>query len=252
MSPREVSEFTKEVQDRLNYYVYRLIDPRNGETFYVGKGKGNRVFIHVKGELDAEEDVLTEKLQRIREIRLDGFEVAHVIHRHGMDEATALEVEAAVIDAYPEATNLVSGRASDGRGLMHSKQIIERYEAKEAIFKHRVLLITVNRSLTEKSIYHAVRYAWKLSRKKAEKAEFVLAVQQGLIIGAFVADTWLKATTKNFPDTSADRPGRLGFEGHEAPEEIANLYLRKRVPDVMRKQGAANPVRYAEPADTRG
>ncbi len=100
------SEFTKEVQDHLNYYVYRLIDPRNGETFYVGKGKGNRVFTHVKGELDAEEDVLTEKLQRIREIRLDGFEVAHVIHRHGMDEATALEVEAGLIDAYPEATNL--------------------------------------------------------------------------------------------------------------------------------------------------
>lgn len=250
MSTREVSEFTKEVQDHLNYYVYRLIDPRNGETFYVGKGKGNRVFTHVKGELDAEEDVLTEKLQRIREIRLDGFEVAHVIHRHGMDEATALEVEAALIDAYPEATNLASGRASDGRGLMHSKQIIERYEAKEAIFKHRVLLITVNRSLTQKSIYDAVRYAWKLSRKKAEKAEFVLAVQQGLIIGVFVADKWLEATTKNFPDTSADRPGRLGFYGHEAPEEIANLYLRKRVPDVMRKQGAANPIGYAEPGDT--
>ena len=33
--------FTPEVQERLGYYVYRLIDPRNGETFYVGKGKGN-------------------------------------------------------------------------------------------------------------------------------------------------------------------------------------------------------------------
>ena len=34
---------------KMNYYVYRLIDPRNGETFYVGKGKGNRVFQHMKG-----------------------------------------------------------------------------------------------------------------------------------------------------------------------------------------------------------
>ena len=31
-----------------NYYVYRLIDPRTYQTFYVGKGKGDRVFQHVK------------------------------------------------------------------------------------------------------------------------------------------------------------------------------------------------------------
>lgn len=47
------------------------------------------------------EDELTEKLKRIREIRMDRFEVAHVIHRHGMTEEQAFEVEAALIDAYP-------------------------------------------------------------------------------------------------------------------------------------------------------
>ena len=56
----------------------------------------------MKGELDANEDDLCGKLHRIREIRLDGFEVAHVIHRHGLDEDTAFEVEAALIDAYPK------------------------------------------------------------------------------------------------------------------------------------------------------
>src|SRR6185312_7456526 len=109
--------FTPEVSEKLRYYVYRLIDPLNGETFYIGKGTGNRVFAHVKGELGSDADLLTEKLQRIREIRVAGFEVAHVIHRHGMDEATAFEVEAALIDAYPEVTNLVSGRSADERGL---------------------------------------------------------------------------------------------------------------------------------------
>jgi uncharacterized protein len=42
-----------------------------------------------------------------------------------------------------------------------------------------------------------------------------------------------------------DRPGRWGFIGREANEEIAKLYIRHRVPDVMRKPGDANPVRYA-------
>ena len=148
--------------------------------------------------------------------------------------------------AYPEATNAVGGRASDERGLMHANQIIERYEAKEAVFEHKAILINVNRSAAEKdSVYEAVRYAWKLDPKKAAKAEIVLAVLQGLIIGVFVADKWLAATPENFPGTSTERPGRWGFVGHEAPQDIVKLYLRRRLPDSMRKRGAANPVKYA-------
>jgi len=244
----EIEMFSKTVSDKLKFYVYRLIDPRSGETFYVGKGTGNRVFAHVKGELGAGADTLTEKLLRIREIRLSGFEVAHVIHRHGMDEPTAFEVEAAVLDAYPEATNIASGRASDERGLMHSKQIIERYEAEPAKFQHRAILITINRTATEReSIYAAVRYAWKLDPKKAEKAELVLAVQQGLIVGVFIPEKWLAVTAKNFPEAPANLSGRWGFIGKEAPEKIAKLYVRHRVPEEMRRRGAANPVRYVEP-----
>lgn len=33
--------FPPEVTAKLKAYVYRLIDPRNGETFYVGKGVGD-------------------------------------------------------------------------------------------------------------------------------------------------------------------------------------------------------------------
>ena len=46
-----MKSFTPEVIEKLNYYVYRLIDPRNGQTFYIGKGKGNRVFAHVNEAL---------------------------------------------------------------------------------------------------------------------------------------------------------------------------------------------------------
>src|SRR5712692_1421698 len=109
MNRPEIESFPADVARKLKTYVYRLIDPRNGETFYVGKGRGNRVFSHIRAEQNLEADELDNKVKRIREIRLASFEVAHVIHRHGMDEKTAFEVEAALIDAYPVLTNIVGG-----------------------------------------------------------------------------------------------------------------------------------------------
>jgi len=243
MNGQEIESFPPEVADRLKTYVYRLIDPRNGETFYVGKGKGNRVFAHIRAEQSPDGDDLDNKLQRIRDIRLAGFEVAHVIHRHGMDDETAFEVEAALIDAYPEVLNDLGGRHNNDYGVMHAREIVQRYCAEPAVFQHRALLISVNRSASETSLYEATRYAWKISKSKAKQAEVILATRQGLIVGAFIAHEWLVATAVNFPGRE-DVRGRLGFVGQEAPVDIKNLYIGKRVPDEYRKPGAANPIKY--------
>src|SRR2546426_4906 len=135
MKPEEIESFPAEVANKLKTYVYRLIDPRNGETFYIGNGQGDRVLSHVRAEGDG--DILDKKLKRIREIRLAGFEVAHVIQRHGMDDKTAVEVEAALIDAYPGLTNIVAGAGSNDYGAMHAKEIVARYCSEPAVFKHR-------------------------------------------------------------------------------------------------------------------
>ncbi|MDX2094422.1 MAG: hypothetical protein SFW64_00540 [Alphaproteobacteria bacterium] len=244
--------FSQHVTEEIGHYVYRLIDPRNGETFYVGKGIGNRVFAHIKGEAATNGDELSQKLQRIREIRLDGFEVGHIIHRHGLDERTAYEVEAALIDAYPAVTNSVGGHYSDERGVMHATQIVQQYGAPEAVFRHRAIMITINHTAAERSIYDAVRYAWKIDPKKAREAELVLAIRHGIIVGVFEPSEWLPATPENFPSTLEIWEGRWGFIGEEAPPEITRLYLRHRIPDSMRKRGAANPVRYVNPSADSG
>ena len=238
-----VDAFPPDVVPNLKTYVYRLIDPRNGETCYVGKGQGNRVFAHIHDELSQDGDDLSDKLKRIREIRVADFEVAHVIHRHGMDTATALEVEAALMDAYPGLSNIAGGTGSNDYGAMHAREIIRRYSAEPADFRHKAILISVNRSAEETSLYEATRYAWKISRNKAMQAEVVLATMRGLIVGAFVADDWLPATAADFPGHE-DAPGRLAFLRREAPAELRAQYVGKRVPDEYRKRGAANPIKY--------
>jgi hypothetical protein len=42
-------QFPESVIENLGVYVCRLIDPRNGETIYVGKGVGNRGFSNLQG-----------------------------------------------------------------------------------------------------------------------------------------------------------------------------------------------------------
>ena len=240
--------FSPEVSDKLEYYVYRLIDPRNGDTFYVGKGKGNRVFAHANAEPEtgADSDELSDKMQRIREIKNAGFDVAHIIHRHGMNEKTALAVEAALMEAYPGVLNIAGGHGSNEYGCMHAQQVIEQYQARETdLQNHKLLMITINHTATaEDSIYDAVRASWRLNVKKARESEYVLALERGLVVGVFVPTKWLEAIKNNFPH-KGDTPGRWGFIGVEAPDDIKKIYMRTRLPDSMRKKGAANPVRYS-------
>jgi hypothetical protein len=238
------NNFSDFVARKIGCYVYRLIDPRTGTTFYVGRGRRNRIFSHAAGKErpTEKEDSEALKLKMIRTIKSAGFQVEHVVHRHGMDETTAKEVEAALIDAYPGLANIQLGYQSD-RGVMHAKEIVRKYEAEEAVFQHDVILINVNRSSEDRELIDATRYCWKISRQKAAKADYVLAIRRGLIIGAFVAEDWLPAIPKNFPGFRAPATaGRFGFRGREAPQDIRDMYVGKRVPPVSK--GAANPIRY--------
>ena len=236
--------FSREIISELKFYVYRLIDPRNGETFYVGKGNGNRVFEHAFGEISVGDEDLSDKLQRIREIKLSGFEVQHVIHRHGLDENTSFEVEGALIEAYPSVTNLAGGHHNADRGVAHAQQIIERYTAPDAVLKDKIIEITVNLSAANFSLYDATRFAWRVSLPRSSEAEFAVAVVNGLIVEVFEIEKWLPATIENFPTLGyiGEDTGRFGFEGKVAPDTIRTDLLRHKVP--RRPKGAANPIRY--------
>ena len=244
-----------EVAKKLGWYVYRLIDPRNGETFYVGKGQKNRLFEHVnlalmKNSGDDAEDAQDLKSQRIKEIHSAGLAVGHVIHRHGIEsEKMALQIEAAVMDAYPGLANRAGGHDSGDYGCRHVKEIIDEYSATEFEVSDRLILISINKSFDEegKSVYDAVRGIWRISMSRAQSYSLVLAHRKGVVIGAFFPRRWLPATPESFPWLSEPVPTRIGFEGVAADKDTWDRYVGRRVPERFRARGAAFPVRFIDP-----
>lgn len=239
--------FTQETIDKLGYYVYRLVDPRTGITFYVGKGKGNRVFAHAAGAFKFSskdglekggEDRLSAKIKQIEDIHAASLEVITIIHRHGMDEETALEVEGALIDAYPGLTNVQNGHRNSDYGCVSTLQIQQRYAAEVvSIPSKKYLIIKVKESSIDEhgSLYEAARKSWHINVERAA-GRMVLACVSGIIKGVFVVDKWL---------ASPDCEGRMYFEGHEADTEISQQFVGKRLPQRFVNRGAASPIRYS-------
>jgi hypothetical protein len=251
--------FPPEIHESLGYYVYRLIDPRNGQTFYVGKGRGDRIFSHAKQQLSQnttdqpdDDDDESLKLQTIGEIRRAGLEVLHVIHRHGMDEQTSFEVEAALIEAYPVLTNMQGGHGNQERGCAHTDELITKYQLEEAPLDDQFIAININRSIEERmSIYTATNWCWKIAEWRAVKNTPVVAHTAGIIRGVFEVDYWCRADDPSFqsrigPNEDLEQISkRWGFHGHPAREELQAKYMKKRLPKA--KKGHASPLRFMGP-----
>ena len=100
-----------------------------------------------------------------------------------------------------------------------------------------------------RAIYNLVRYCWRISKTRAEQAEYVLAVVRGLVVGVFKPVRWVRATPENFPDipyADGSESHRLGFIGEEAPSDIWEYYVGargKRITDPELKH-IQNPIRF--------
>ena len=247
-----MNQFSKETSEALQHYVYRLIDPRDGQTFYVGKGKGNRVFDHaaqqmeISNDPDVDEDETSLKLRTIGEIRAAGLEALHVVHRHGMDEKTSFEVEAALIDAFPGLSNIAGGHGNNLRGCAHVSEIEQQYNAEEAPSDQRFIAVNVSKSIEGRAngdYYSAARWQWKISKDRRTKGAPVVAYRNGIIRAVFeiAKDGWLPADHFEFSSLhsgAAMDPKRWGFVSTHTSEETRKRYVGKRLPAGARSFGS--------------
>lgn len=81
-----------------SYYVYILLDPRNDQPFYVGKGTGKRALTHLWNISRAHNAF---KDSKIKSIRASGLEpIIHFFAENIDDENHAYVIEAALIQHY--------------------------------------------------------------------------------------------------------------------------------------------------------
>ncbi|MCP8616379.1 LEM-3-like GIY-YIG domain-containing protein [Salirhabdus salicampi] len=235
--------FSKEVINQLKYYVYIYSDPETGEIFYVGKGKGNRVFSHLKDLNNREKN---NTIQRIYD---KGLNPKIEILTHGLeDEHTALKVEAAIIDLIgkEKLTNRVRGWQSGVFGRVEVNKLISHYEREKVYICEPSILIRVNRlfryGMSDIELYDATRGIWRIGHDR-EKAHFAFAVFDGIVQEVYEIQAWFKAgSTFNTRGSLGDNE-RWEFVGHKAVQSIREKYIGKSVEHYLNKN-AQNPLKY--------
>lgn len=222
--------------DKKKYYVYRLVDPRTLHTFYVGKGCGNRVFDHAKAAaqlISKDEDMVSLKYQLISEIIASGKDVVCFIHRWGLSQSTAFEVEAALIDCYPGLTNIQSGHG-DERGLISVddfERMCNLQEYQEPNEDYIIIKTSKGAIYANGSLYEATRRSWPADLNRAKRYKYVLSVINSIVMEVYTVDRWYK---------DGDR---IAFEGKETKDSISSL-KGMLIPSKYRKKGMARPFLY--------
>jgi hypothetical protein len=94
------------------YYVYKLVDPRDSSCFYIGKGRGQRAWLHQK-MVRYRSVVNAAKTNRILAILSAGKDVGVEIVAWFKDERMAYAHEFDLIQSTPGLTNIIGVGKSD-------------------------------------------------------------------------------------------------------------------------------------------
>lgn len=236
------------VAERLGYYVYLYIDPRDKQPFYVGKGKGSRILSHIEDRRES------AKQRVLSELRAAGLSPGIEILQHGIDdEETAFRIEAAAIDllGLGSLTNAVRGFKSLEIGRMSLSELAGYYAAPPVTISHPALLVRINRlyrhNMSAHELYEATRGVWRLSARR-EGAQYACAVFEGVIREVYAIQSWHPAnstpyTTRQDELARRDLTGRWEFVGEVAPENVRAQYFGGSVRSYF-KRGQQAPVVY--------
>ncbi len=213
----ELDSIPRAVWGELGHYVYLYIDPRTDRVFYVGKGQGNRVLVHLDRALNP------AVRQAVQQNHKEGLQVRIDILKHGLSLKEALETEAAAIDAYGLGTlkNLVRGHIGESRGRCRLSDLLRYFEPRQIKLKEPCVLIRINQTykpgMSALELYEATRGIWRVSPERARLARYALAVYDRSVLEAYELTSdntgqslWFPAGTTAYFTRFQDKPVRWG------------------------------------------
>lgn len=270
-SKPSIKLFSEKAVEQLNgFYVYALIDPRNNQVFYIGKGIGNRVFSH---EIESGKSPKSEKakLKRIQEIEAAGFDVKRIIVNWSMTESEAFAAEAALINmlsflSADMLTNAVAGHH------VHEAMTVEDFDLlygaehlKQEDIQHSIMVIKINKlyrkGMNPKELYDIVRGNWRASMGSIQKrnVEYVFGVYNQLIVAVYKPDEWHYVhdyidvpQIDDLDEETLERgKDRVYFvcQDYEHLDENQQFYLHKSIADLKVNQSSQNPITYLTPME---
>lgn len=250
-----------------DYYVYGLIDPRNKQIFYIGKGTGNRVFEHEK-ESQESPDSEKLKLKTIANVKEAGLEVEKIIINCNLTESEAFSAEAALINAFNYVsdiglTNIVAGHhSSEALDVNDFEKMNGAVELKETDIRHKIMVIKINRlyhrGMSGDVLYDSVRGIWRASLSRVRTVDYVFGVYNSLIVAVYKPTDWFicKDAKDKLPrqgiELNSKTENRVffidkGFENNEPQDEAEEFYLYKSIAKLKLNQSAQNPITYLNP-----
>lgn len=155
-------------------------------------------------------------------------------------------VEAAAIDliGLAKLSNRVAGYHSSSFGRIGTRELIAMLRAKPVKLRLKAILITINQlyrsAMSAEELYEVTRGIWKIGPRR-EKAEYAMAVYQGIVLEVYRIKKWHHAGTLPYRtrDTKGFKySGRWEFEGTPAQDIRAQCIDRSVGP------GSQNPIRY--------
>lgn len=244
--------FDERTIQHLGSYVYILIDPFSGKQFYVGKWMGQRVFNHVKCAL--EEETISDKYEKIREITRWGKEVKYIIVRHGLTEDEAYKLEASIIDVFDyfdwSLTNIAWWHNSIEKWLMTVEEIKRIYNAEPLKdLSSNCVIININkqykRGLWDDGIYQATKETWTIDRNKVNNIKYVLSEYRWLIVEVFEVQEWYTKERWYNPWSKKYWETKLWywFNWKIADKEIRDKYINKSI-SHLKTRWSATVIRY--------
>lgn len=249
-----MDKFSSSTIQAIKHYVYLLVNPKDNTIFYVGEGKGNRVFAHEKAYRKTQ-NARNEKEKRIEEILLGNKEVSKYILRLGLEKNEAFIVESVIINLLGSTeagdmntninlTNIQCGHGMRNKGLMTVEEVEHFYGTKPLLsknIKHSLLCININRRYEKDTdLYEATRKSWKVNPNNANKCDFVASEYQGIIMALY------KVNEAGWKQDLDSENKRYYFEGTQVTDEgITKLYINKRIiKSNSNTRPSRNPIRY--------